>query len=68
MRPSKSILDLETKSVKKKWSSKGFASGVNRDVISLGAERMGMDINDIITETIKGMQSAAEEIGLKGEL
>ena len=68
MRPSKSILDLEVKSVKKKWSQKSFAAGVNREVILSGAERMGMDINDILSETIKGMQSAAEEIGLKGEL
>lgn len=68
MRPSKSVLDLETKSVKKKWKQKGFASGVNREVILLGSERIKMDIGDIISETIKGMQSVAEEIGLKGEL
>jgi len=68
MRPSKSILDLEVKSVKKKWSQKSFAAGVNREVILSGAERMGMDINIILGETIKGMQSAAEEIGLKGEI
>jgi len=68
MRPSKSILDLETKSVKKKWSQKSFAAGVNREVILLGAERMGMDISAILSETIKGMQSVAGEIGLKGEL
>ncbi len=68
MRPSKSVLDLEVKSVKKKWSQKSFAAGVNREVILTGAERMGMDIGAILSETIKGMQSAAEEIGLKGEL
>ena len=68
MRPSKSVLDLEVKSVKKKWSQKSFAAGVNREVISLGAERMKMDISAILGETIKGMQSVAEEIGLKGEL
>ena len=66
MRPSKSVLDLEVKSVKKKWSQKSFAAGVNRDVILSGAERLGMDISDILSETIKGMQSVAEEIGLKG--
>jgi putative nucleotidyltransferase with HDIG domain len=68
MRPSKSVLDLEVKSVKKKWNQKSFAAGVNRDIIISGAERMGMDISEILSETIKGMQSAAEEIGLKGEL
>jgi predicted hydrolase (HD superfamily) len=68
MRPSKSVLDLETKSVKKKWKQKGFASGVNREVILLGSQRLEMDISDIISETIKGMQSAAEEIGLKGDI
>jgi putative nucleotidyltransferase with HDIG domain len=68
MRPSKSVLDLETKSVKKKFKQKGFAAGVNREVILLGAERIKMDLSDIICETIKGMQSAAEEIGLKGDI
>lgn len=68
VRPSKSILDLEIKSVKKKWNQKGFAAGVDRDVILSGAKRMNMDINDIICETIKGMQSVAEEIGLKGDI
>ncbi|WP_291634792.1 hydrolase [Clostridium sp.] len=68
MRPSKSVLDLEVKSVKKKFKQKSFAAGVDRDVILSGAERMGMDINDILDETIKGMQSVAEEIGLKGEV
>lgn len=68
MRPSKSVLDLETKSVKKKWKTKGFAAGVNRDVILDGAGLLGLDIDYIIGETIIGMQKAAEEIGLKGEL
>lgn len=68
MRPSKSVLDLEVKSVNKKFKQKGFAAGVNREVIISGSERMGMDITDILSETIKGMQSVADEIGLKGEL
>ncbi|MGH4140582.1 HDIG domain-containing metalloprotein [Clostridium sp.] len=68
MRPSKSVLDLEVKSVKKKFKQRSFAAGVNRDVILSGSERMGMDIGDILSETIKGMQSVAEEIGLKGEI
>lgn len=68
MRPSKSILDLEVKSVKKKWKQKSFAAGVNREVIAQGAERLGIDLNDVIKETINGMKKAAEEIGLKGNL
>lgn len=68
MRPSRSVLDLETKSVKKKWKQKGFAAGVNREVIREGAEMLGMELDDIINETIKGMRSAADEIGLGGEI
>ncbi len=68
MRPSKSILDLTPKSVKKKWKQKSFAAGVNREVIEEGAKRLGMELGEVIAETIKGMQNVAEEIGLKGEL
>lgn len=68
MRPSKSLLDLKVKSVKKKWKTKSFAAGVDRDVIEEGANMLEMDLRDIIDETIKGMQKVAEEIGLKGEL
>jgi len=68
LRPSKSILDLELKSVKKKWKQKSFAAGVNREVIEQGAKMLDMDLDYIIVETIKGMQEVAERIGLKGEL
>jgi predicted hydrolase (HD superfamily) len=68
MRPSKSILDMEVKSVKKKWKQKGFAAGVNREVIEKGAQMLNMELDEVIDETIKGMQKAAEEIGLKGEV
>ncbi|MPM61036.1 hypothetical protein SDC9_107890 [bioreactor metagenome] len=68
MRPSKSILDLELKSVKKKWKDRRFAAGVDRDLIEGGAKLLGMELDYIISETIKGMQKVAEEIGLKGEL
>ncbi len=66
MRPSRSVLDMETKSVKKKWKDKSFAAGVNREVISKGAERLGMSLDEVMRETILGMRSVAEEIGLKG--
>ncbi|MTI57889.1 HD domain-containing protein [Geosporobacter ferrireducens] len=68
MRPSRSILDTEIKSVKKKWKQKGFAAGVNREVIEEGASMLGLELNTIIEETIKGMQKVAENIGLKGDL
>ena len=68
MRPSKSVLDLGVKSVKKKWKDKRFAAGVDRSVIEKGVELLDMDLNFIIDETIKGMRKAAEEIGLKGNL
>lgn len=68
LRPSKSILDLEVKSVKKKWKQKGFAAGVNREIIEKGIQMLDMDLDFIILETIKGMQKAAEKIGLKGAL
>jgi putative nucleotidyltransferase with HDIG domain len=68
VRPSKSILDVTTKSVKKKWKQKSFAAGVNREVIEAGAQLLGMPLDDIIEETIKGMSKVAEAIGLKGEL
>ncbi|KUO72281.1 MAG: hydrolase [Desulfosporosinus sp. BRH_c37] len=68
LRPSKSILDLEPKSVKKKWKQKSFAAGVNREVIEQGAKMLDMELDYIIGETIKGMQNAAESIGLKGEI
>jgi predicted hydrolase (HD superfamily) len=66
LRPSKSVLDLETKSVKKKWKQASFASGVNREVIEKGAEMLGWPLDGIITETILGMRDVAEAIGLKG--
>lgn len=68
MRPSKSILDIELKSVKKKWKQKSFAAGVNREVIEQGSQMLGMEMDYILEETIKGMQKVAESIGLKGNL
>lgn len=56
VRPSKSILDLTVKSVKKKWTTKSFAAGANREVIEKGAEMMGKDLSYVIQETINGMR------------
>jgi putative nucleotidyltransferase with HDIG domain len=68
LRPSKSVLDLTTKSVKKKWKDKAFAAGVNRGIIEDGAKNLGLELDFIIAETIKGMQKVAGDIGLKGEI
>lgn len=68
MRPSKSVLDLEVKSVKKKFKDKSFAAGVDRDVIRSGCEMLGMELDEVIRETIEGMKERAQEIGLKGNL
>lgn len=68
VRPSKSVLDITAKSVKGKFKDKSFAAGVDREVIKKGAEFLGMELSELITEVICGMQPAAEEIGLKGNL
>ena len=67
-RPSKSVMDMERKSVKKKWKDKSFAAGVNREIIQQGAEMRGMELSDLFKETIAGMREVAEEIGLKGDV
>jgi len=64
MRPSKSVIDVEVKSVKKKFKAKGFAAGVNRDVILNGCEMIDMDLDKVIENTILGMRDVAEAIGL----
>ena len=68
LRPSKSLLDLEIKSVKKKWKDKAFAAGVDRATIQKGIDMLGMERDDVIQETILAMRKVAEEIGLKGKL
>ena len=68
VRPSKSLADLKVKSVKKKWKDRGFAAGADREIIERGAEMLGMEIADLIAETIEGMKTAASELGLDGSL
>ena len=68
MRPSKSVLDIEVKSVKKKFKSSRFAAGVNREVIQKGCEMIGLSLDDVIKETIEGMKSCADAIGLRGNI
>jgi len=66
VRPSRSVLDLSVKSVLKKWKDKGFAAGVDRKVIEKGAALMEVSLDQLIAETIEGMRTVAEAIGLKG--
>jgi predicted hydrolase (HD superfamily) len=68
VRPSKSVLDLTTKSVKKKWKDKAFAAGVDRSIIEKGAAMLGVDISELVEDTIMGMREVADAIGLKGTL
>ena len=57
MRPSKSVQDLEVKSVKKKYKSKNFAAGCSREVIERGAEMLGWTLEDLIAQTIEAMRT-----------
>jgi predicted hydrolase (HD superfamily) len=68
VRPSKSVLDMEARSVRKKWNDKKFAAGVDRPVIEKGAAMLDINIDELITDCIMGMREVAEEIGLKGSL
>lgn len=62
MRPSKSVMDMEVKSLKKKFKDKRFAAGCSRDVIATGAERLGWDLNELFEKTILAMRSCEESI------
>lgn len=64
MRPSKSVMDIEVKSVKKKFKDKHFAAGVNREVILQGCKNLGIELDDVIHKCILGMRTKANEIGL----
>ena len=66
VRPSRSVLDLEPSSVKKKWTNARFAAGVDRAHIERGAERLGLPLEALIAETIAGMRARAESLGLAG--
>ena len=66
VRPSKSIMDVKVKSVKKKWKAKQFSAGVDRSIIEKGAADLGVELADLIDDTIMGMREVADSIGLKG--
>ena len=62
MRPSKSVQDMELKSLKKKFKDKKFAAGCSREVISQGAERLGWSLDETLEKTILAMRSCEESI------
>ena len=62
MRPSKSVDDLEVKSVKKKYKDKKFAAGCSRDVIQQGADLLGWDLNKLFEQSILAMRSCEESV------
>ena len=66
VRPSRSLMDLEASSVKKKWKDKGFAAGVDRTVIEKGASMLGVELPELIRESILGLREIAGELGLAG--
>ena len=68
VRPSRSVMDMTPKSVKKKWKDKAFAAGVSREIIQKGAEMLGVELTDLIADTISGMREAADALGLRGEV
>ena len=62
MRPSKSVMDMEVSSLKKKFKDKRFAAGCSRDVIRQGAEMLGWDLNDLFERTLQAMRSCEASV------
>ena len=60
MRPSKSVKDMELKSVKKKFKDKHFAAGCDREIIKTGAERLGWELDELLGETLEAMKTCEE--------
>ena len=67
MRPSKSTKDMELKSLKKKYKSKGFAAGCSRKVIERGAEQLGGELDKLLTMTLEAMKATEDEINAEIE-
>ncbi len=62
MRPSKSVMDMELSSLKKKYKDKKFAAGCSRDIISTGAKRLGWELDKLLEQTIYAMRSCEETV------
>ena len=67
VRPSKSVLDMKSKSVVKKWKQPSFAAGVDRSIVEKGLGLMGAELTEVIGEVLSAMQAVAGEIGLAGD-
>jgi predicted hydrolase (HD superfamily) len=62
MRPSKSVMDMELSSLKKKFKDKKFAAGCSRDVIKDGAEKLGWTLDEVLEKTIQAMRSCEASV------
>ena len=67
MRPSKSVMDMELSSLKKKFKDKKFAAGCSRDVIKQGAERLGWSLDEVLEKTILAMRSCEASVNAETE-
>ena len=67
MRPSKSVMDMEVSSLKKKFKDKRFAAGCSRDVIKEGAEMLGWTLEELMEKTILAMRSCEESVNKEME-
>lgn len=68
VRPSRSLYDLEVKSIKKKWKDKAFAAGANRDEIERSAQEFGIELWDHVSNVIVAMRKIAPQLGLEGQI
>jgi putative nucleotidyltransferase with HDIG domain len=68
VRPSRSLYDLETKSVKKKWKDRAFAAGANREEIERGAQEFGVELWEHVQNVILAMRRIAPQLGLAGDI
>ena len=67
MRPSKSVMDMELSSLKKKFKDKKFAAGCSRDVIKTGAERLGWTLDELMEKTILAMRDCEASVAAEME-
>ena len=68
MRPSKSVMDMELSSLKKKYKDKKFAAGCSREVIAQGAEQLGWTLDEILEKTILAMRSCEADVAREMEM
>ena len=68
MRPSKSVMDMEVSSLKKKFKDKRFAAGCSRDVIRQGAERLGWELDELFAKTLEAMRSCEDSVNAEMSL